>query len=69
MWRLGENQHQFAERIGMSFRTYQDRVQGKKPDWRLSELVEICKIAAEHNDELCITIGGKSYIVNIREAE
>lgn len=42
----GFSQIVWADLIGSTFRTYQGRLQGVQPEWRLSELIK----ASEYND-------------------
>ena len=63
------NQHEFAEKIGMKYRTYQDRIHGKKEDWRLSELIALSELgkSVEEDDGIVVTANGKTYCVTLRE--
>ena len=65
MLRTEMNQTDFAAQIGMPYRTYQTRITGSK-EWKLSEIIKLCEIAASLGEELSITVGENTYSVNVK---
>lgn len=58
----GYNQTDFASSVGMSYRSYQERISHKQPDWRISELIGI----ADYNEgEIEIDLNGNIYHITI----
>lgn len=59
---VGYNQTDFANSVGMSYRTYQERLSNTQPNWKISELIGI----ADYNDgKLQIEFEGETYNITI----
>lgn len=50
--------------IGMSYRNYQERLQGKLPDWRISQLIEASKL---NKGKLKIELNNEIYNIDIHK--
>ena len=59
---VGYNQTDFANSVGMSYRTYQERISKTQPNWKISELVEI---ADYNNGKLQVDYEGETYNITI----
>lgn len=59
-------QTQFANEIGMSFRSYQERLKGDRPKWFASEII---KASQFNNGEILVEMDGKTYQVKIKAVE
>lgn len=59
----GLSQKAFAQVIGSTFRSYQGRLSGDQPRWRLDELIK----AADYNDGyITVSMFGKDYDISIK---
>ena len=57
------NQTDFAKRLGMSYRNYQEKIQGDQPNWKLSELIKLTEI----EKDVDVEFEEQLYRVNIRK--
>lgn len=62
----GFSQITWAQLIGSTFRTYQARLQGSQPEWRLSEVI---KAAEYNNGYIVIPTPTGAYKVKIEEVK
>lgn len=62
---LNLTQKEFAKKIGSNYRRYQDRIYNR-PDWRISELIEIAKL---NGDKVMITYKGENYLVSTKKVK
>lgn len=60
----GLNQKDFAQLIGCTFRSYQGRLYGEQPRWRLDEIIK----AAEQNEGyIKVKMFGEYYDISIQK--
>lgn len=57
------NQTDFAKKLGMSYRNYQEKIQGDQPNWKLSELIKLTEI----EEDVDVEFEEQLYRVNIRK--
>ena len=57
------NQTDFAKQLGMSYRNYQEKIQGDQPNWKLSELIKLTEI----EKDVDVEFEEQLYRVNIRK--
>lgn len=60
------SQTDFAKEIGMSYRSYQERLTGERPKWLVSEIV---KASQFNNGKILVDIDGREYAVSIKPVE
>lgn len=58
------NQTNFAEKIGCTFRTYQGRITGYQPDWKLEEII---KASQMNGGKILINSMGTDYKIDIKK--
>lgn len=59
---LKVSQTAFAEKLGLTAKSYQGRLNGKQADWRLSELITLCSM---NEGSIAINLEGKDYLVKV----
>ena len=60
------SQTDFAKEIGMSYRSYQERITGERPKWLVSEIV---KASLFNKGKILVDIDGREYAVSIKPVE
>lgn len=60
------SQTEFAKEIGMSYRSYQERLTGERPKWLASEII---KASLFNKGKILVDIDGKQYTVTIKPVE
>ena len=62
--RSGKNQTDFAAELGISLRTYHDRIKGDQRDWKIYELI----VASRYDEgQVKVTIDDVDYYITIQE--
>ena len=58
------SQTNFAKEIGMPLRTYLDRVTGKYPEWKITELIKLSKF---NDGKVYVESEGIKYAISVSE--
>lgn len=59
------NQHQFAQLMNMSYRTYSDRVNGYNTKWTIQDILRLWEI--NKNEKVVINADGENYELAIKK--